>query len=324
MNKADVEISVGIVDNVDKALDGVQSKLSKLFDPNKFAGWAMSIMFFGMGLQRLFDTIWKNGTKAFQDVMHSVEGTVTQFDILNGSIKYLQFNIGQALEPIVMFLIPIIDAMSELINQYPELTKWITVLGIALGTLFFVGGSGVLAINGFLTLALHLGLFTTAASGALVPTVALSTALKGISFVAVWTGIALVSRWIVDLGTAMGGFGEFMKSWARGLLRVFVLIFQGVVDLLIAPLNLFIGLLNKALEASNNLLGTNFKPIKTVSTTGILEKYMNWEENSFLAPSKGYAEFGGTMPQYQQQSSITNNFYGYTGDDVLKAANANR
>jgi len=74
-----------------------------------FQGWALSVMFAGMAMQRAFNAIWQSGSKTFNDIMHSVEGTVTGFDNLNNSITYLQFVAGQALEPLADALVPIID-----------------------------------------------------------------------------------------------------------------------------------------------------------------------------------------------------------------------
>ena len=131
------------------------NKLSKVVkrDKMEFAGWAMSIMFLGMALRGMFDQIWKSSTKTFNDVMHSVDGTVTQFDFLKGSISYLGFVAGQALEPIAAFLYPIIDAIAEWISANPKLFSTLTAITGVLGTAFMVGGSGVLAINGFRELA---------------------------------------------------------------------------------------------------------------------------------------------------------------------------
>ena len=63
--------------------------------------------------------------------MHSVEGTVTGFDILNGELKYLGFNIGSALEPVVGFLTPIISAVSEWVQEHPKLR--LTGKGVIIG-----------------------------------------------------------------------------------------------------------------------------------------------------------------------------------------------
>jgi hypothetical protein len=114
-----------------------------------FAGYAMSIMFFGMALQKTFSAVTKFGTKAFQDIQHSVIGTVTQTDMLEGSMKFLGYTIGQALEPMVSYLIPIIDNISDWVDKNPELTSGIVGIGIALGAIFAIGGSGILALNGF-------------------------------------------------------------------------------------------------------------------------------------------------------------------------------
>jgi hypothetical protein len=137
--------------NINKFMDKLEAfNMPKdVFKPTPFAGWAMSIMFFGMALQRTFDTIWKSSTKTFQDVMHSVEGTVTKFDILNGSMAYLGFTAGQALEPLVALILPIIDAAQEWIQNNEKLSADIVTVGAVMGAMFLVGGAGVLAFNGF-------------------------------------------------------------------------------------------------------------------------------------------------------------------------------
>lgn len=137
----------------------------RLFNPKKFQGWALSIMFFGMALQRFFLNLYNSSSKTFNEVMHSVEGTVTGFDMLQGSIAYLQFNLGQALEPIAMMIAPIIDAVAEWILNNQELAGWITATGIGLGGLFAIGGGGVLAVNGFIDLATKIGLAKQEADG---------------------------------------------------------------------------------------------------------------------------------------------------------------
>ena len=75
----------------------------------QFAGWAMSLMFAGMALKRMFDTVWKSSTKTFNEISHSVEGTTTGFDMLQGSMKFLQYMVGDALQPVADALVPWID-----------------------------------------------------------------------------------------------------------------------------------------------------------------------------------------------------------------------
>lgn len=116
-----------------------------------FAGYAMSIMFAGMALQRIFTGIAKSGIKTFQDISHSVEGTVTASDRLDSSFKFLGYTIGAALEPLLDFLVPIVTAVAEWVEENPKLTAGIIAFGAALGTLMMAGGSLKLAIDGIST-----------------------------------------------------------------------------------------------------------------------------------------------------------------------------
>lgn len=177
MNNEDIMLTLGIDQlGIRKAVKEVNRNLTSI----KFAGYAMSIMFFGQQLQRTFSSIARFGTKTFQDVMHSVAGTVTQADLLDSSFKYLGFTIGQALEPLIATLVPIIDRVSEWVTEHEELTKKIVATGVALGAIFAVGGAGVLAINGFIELAAKLGLLKLNAEGAITSIDGLKGALTKI------------------------------------------------------------------------------------------------------------------------------------------------
>jgi hypothetical protein len=114
----------------------------------EFPAWALSIMFFGMALQRTFDTIWRSSTKTFNDVMHSVEGTVTGFDILEGSLKYLGFTAGQALEPLALMLVPIIDKISQWVVENEGVFRTFMLIIGVLGPVLVGLGMAVTTING--------------------------------------------------------------------------------------------------------------------------------------------------------------------------------
>jgi hypothetical protein len=122
-------------------------RLNKALGRSPFPAWALSVMFFGMALQRTFNRIWQSATRTFKDVSSSVEGSVTQFDILDGSIKYLGFVAGQALEPIAGMLVPIVNRVADWIEQNEELFRGLT---LSLG----VVGSITIAV-GFLTTSIR-------------------------------------------------------------------------------------------------------------------------------------------------------------------------
>lgn len=172
----------------------------------EFAGWAMSIMFFGMLLQRVFSSIWRHASRTFQEVMQSTEDSTNGFTMLEGSMKYLGFTLGQALEPIAMSLIPIIDRIAEWVTLNPELAAGIVKWGAILGAIFMVGGSGVLAVNGFRELAILATQFKTA--------LAASAGGKGaLGFLATPVGAGVVAALIAIGAVSWLAFSKTPKAW---------------------------------------------------------------------------------------------------------------
>jgi hypothetical protein len=145
-----------------------------------FQGWAMSIMFAGMALQRLAVQMKQFGTKAYDDITHSVEGSVTANDRLNASMTMLGFSVGEALAPILDSLIPIVDKIQEWVETNPTLTGELIKWGFIIGTIALIWGSVVLAMAGV--------------TGAMLKIIELGAALKVI-FMA-------ISGWISGIGTA--------------------------------------------------------------------------------------------------------------------------
>jgi hypothetical protein len=113
---------------------------------------SLSMLFFGQTLQRVFNSLWQSGSKTFNEVMHSVEGTVTGFDELNGATTYFGFTIGQALAPIAAWLAPIILSISEWISQNQGLTAGLLVTIGTVGTLLYTLGTIGSALTGFKSL----------------------------------------------------------------------------------------------------------------------------------------------------------------------------
>ena len=239
------------VDALTKAEKEVQKNIQKTAQASKqgtrkFQGYAMSLMFFGMAVQKIFNSIWKSSTKAFQEVMHSVEGTTTSYDMLTGSIKYLGFVTGEALEPIVARLIPIIDKIAEWVRLHPRLTAGIVKWGTALGAIFMVGGSGILALEGFIGLGQKLGFVKFNADGAIKSIHGFSSfkdmftklgtnlktgliknlkwikanPIKSIVGAAVITGIVTAFLWLNRMQKNMGGWDELFGAVGNGLIKI--------------------------------------------------------------------------------------------------------
>lgn len=207
----------------------------------EFAGWAMSIMFFGMAINRINNQIRQFGVKTFREINESVEGTVNNFMMLEGSMKYLGFTIGQALEPMAGHLIWIVDLLARMIEKNPKLFAMGTIFMTIVGTLSAVAGAAVLAFNGFLDLGIKLGWVKLKADGAIESMLginkvkikkALTNALGGIKGNLDWirrhpikdtlftagvvTGIVVVLALLNRMRKNMGGWGELFKNIGRG------------------------------------------------------------------------------------------------------------
>lgn len=153
MTGGDVRISVFLdIKEVQKTLKTVKNKINNLAKEGQvaFQGWALSVMFLGMAMKSAFDGIWRSATKVFGDVVHSVDGAVTGFDILKGSVTFLGFAVGQALEPVAMWLVPIIDKVANWVIENEKLASTLIITTGVLGTLFTFIGMGTLAFGGLL------------------------------------------------------------------------------------------------------------------------------------------------------------------------------
>jgi len=149
-----------------------------------FAGYALSIMFAGMAIQRTFSSIRKFGVSTFQEINKSVEGTTTNADLLDGSMKYLGYTIGSALEPLMATLIPVVDAFSKWADDNPKLISEIVELGSVIGGLMLAFGGYTLAKNGLAELSGMLGeggLFAKSVSSADAKVNKFTGALNGIA-----------------------------------------------------------------------------------------------------------------------------------------------
>jgi len=317
-----------------------------------FKGWALSIMFFGMAIVRVFSQIQKLGVTTFNDIMHSVEGQITAFDMLSGSMKYLGFTIGAALEPLANLLIPVIDWIRAWVEENESLARAIFVVGFALGGLLMLAGILVLGFTGlgqayallfgksigasiiaqgglFVALATKLNLVAAGASVA-------ASAMALLTAVSIIAGIILAIMWIAKLGKKLGGFWEFIKSWARGLMNAFFLIgatFGGMasevvngwkgmwndlvkftemhVQSLLTPLNIIRQAMGKE-KLVVNFSGAKADVLRfgdafTRTFTDVMLMNDKLQKNSFLTPGNGFADsFGmdGIFPSfdYAEQS----------------------
>ena len=171
-------------------------ELNKLLNEgaSKFPGYALSIMFFGMAMERTFQGITKTALSTFQDVSHSIMFNVTAMDQLNGSFTYLQYSIGSALEPVIAYLVPIIQTVADWVSDNEGLVRGIIVIGTTLGAIFTIGGGGILALNGFKNLKTELLAVNEVESGGFL------------------AGLTVSSPWVIAIAAAALAMGIFVTQ----------------------------------------------------------------------------------------------------------------
>jgi len=165
-------------------------------------GLGMSVMFAGMAMKRMFDTIWKASTKVFNDIMHSTEGTVTSFDRLNSSMTYLKFVVGEALSPIVEMLTPIIWMIAQWVEDNPKLAAGLIITLGVLGTIMGFLGQIILLVGAIVFAWPFIAEAATAAFGV----------IEGISLPVILAIIAIVLALVAMWNTNFGGMRDFVKE----------------------------------------------------------------------------------------------------------------
>lgn len=296
-------------------------RLNQQFKKNEghFNAWALSVMFFGMLIMRTMQQIWKSSTQTFQDVMHSVEGTTTGFDLLQGSLKYLGFIAGQALEPLAQELIPIVLKIAELIENNEGVFRSFVKWGFIIGSILVVLGQVVLGFNGLVTLVKNVGTafgFMATKFFKVFPGMQseiirsallwsnMGTAAK-IGLLGSVAGIVLALVWIFKLKEAIGSWGGFFKGVLSGLIRALLGFADILVSALLTPIQLAVaGLLQLADALGIRSISGNFGLQEFVKfKPSFLQDFLRKQENSdFWTPEKGWAQGGGLTPTFNVQN----------------------
>lgn len=288
------------------AIKETQNDLKKL--RGSLLGASLSALFFGMAMKNAAMNVWKSTTKTFQEIAHSVQGTVTQFDLLNGSMAYLKFSVGEALEPLAASLVPIIDKLTKIVQENPKLVAGFVKWGIILGTTLMVLGQLGTAFLGLLSLGEGLKAITLSFKLMVAQVKLLSTwlttaktgmmVLNGLKLTGLLAAIITVSMWIWRMGEAMGGVGELGKSVVRGLLRVWSLLADFLIRGVVTPLQTVVALAARAMDA----LGSNVPSWMTKfvywQPPDLTAQQLEYEKSSWMAPEKGYATGTELVPKF--------------------------
>jgi archaellum component FlaC len=223
------------VDKVTNSL-GKQRKEFKQFPME-----LLSIMFFGMLIQRTFTNIARVGVDTFMRVTEGTTEAGHAFNVLNAGVQTLKFAIGEALGTVLMEILPtlleFITKIIDWVGQNKKLVGWLIIAGIVLGTLMFLIGTIGLGINGIIAAFEKLGGIKIsqwiAKSGL--------TNLAGVLLeIVIWI-VILYAAWKTNFGgikdftkSTLGIIGEvfaltfdFIKGAAKDLFDILIAIFEG-------------------------------------------------------------------------------------------------
>lgn len=190
-----------------------------------FQGWAMSVMFGGMMIQRIFTSIARSGVNSFKEITESAGIAAVNIDGLAAGIKFLGFTVGDAintfLAPFMPMIFNIVNALGQWINDHPKLTAVIVLAGIAIGALMFAIGSLVLLIVGGL-----LPVFLFLAEGSIPLAITMFKAFGIFAATAIGMIVvavaALAVMWIFNFGRIR----DFADSLIDGLKKGFMGLFN--------------------------------------------------------------------------------------------------
>lgn len=211
----------------------------------------LSLMFAGAAMQRISQSIASFGTKAYDDISHSIVGTVTANDRLAGSMTMLGFSVGEALQPLIEMLIPIVETITEWVEANPELLAGIVAVMAVLGTLLTYGAGIKLFVMSFSGISATIECITasiTALSGLL------GVSLLPLFGIIVGALILLYAMWTTNFGGMRDFFIDTFGVLWTGIKQIFNdiwKIIKTVIDLVVA---IFQGDWDKVLKLTGDLL----------------------------------------------------------------------
>jgi len=216
---------------------------------NSFDEAALGVMFFGMQIQRIFGGIIRSGISTFNKVHSQLESTTTATDRLSGAWKFLKFNIGEAMQPLMAFLFPIVESIARWVEEHQKLTRWILLSGAAVGALLMAYGSLKLGIGAvidmFSKLSGFLGGFSTLISPIAIAIAAVVAGLAGIATMMSQSDFFSKEFKKNVLDPLGGAFSDLGINW--GLL-------VDIGDVLLGVLTVLAQFLTSALSAAINLI----------------------------------------------------------------------
>lgn len=322
-NKETAQAGMAIVANMKERADA-QKEINK--ESKRFKGELMSMMFFGMALQRVFGGFL---TSAFQTYSKITEGTKEANNAmtrLQASWEFFKFSMINVLMNsaifvgFIDFIIKIIDWVSSLSDGWKAIFVTLIIILAGAGMLLTIIGAIGLYVDtmgaGWLTIAKSVGLASKEAT-------AFSASMAGA--LGIFALIVAALGFIGYLIYKLGGPIEFMKSLWRGVGRVIMLMVSAVAGVWSELFNIIlkgwnmvvsaiqgvadtvISVVNSIIDAWNTVMDDNISKVPPLDLSGwnasvkkfgqsfkdtysdMMTAYLDFE-NKTIASEKGYLQ----------------------------------
>jgi len=285
-----------------------------------------TLLFTGMALKRFAEGAIKSLGNAFMKVTDNTNQGHASVMALSASFEFLKFTIFDALsnsdmfQNMVTWLIDMADRLSQFTQQHPALAQIVGVflgLSVVLGTIIMVVGQLSLATVGLnIALLPLIGIILVIMIGITLLVVIWSSgfndvikvvlslyivlgvvlvimAILGIAitlpFIVAFIAIGIVVGGLILLTKKLGSVGNAFKAVGIFILAILAFVGDAIIELLIAPLRLFISMLNSVIQAYNFVTGKSVSLIEQPEF-GYLSKKVFEMRNNLISETQAKPE----------------------------------
>lgn len=291
----------------------------------KFLQAGLSVMFFGMQMQKTFQTLATQSLTTFNKLNADTESANNATNRLSAQMEGLSYIIGDAintvLESMEGWLTNIINLVMDIINENQSWLGWAIILGLIVGTLMATVGQVGLLILGLNALKGSGGFAAVGASA----TAAGSAGSKGILSM-VGAIVSVIVVWGILIGLFTG------NEWTRKLIVGFVKLVGNIIITMIwvgfkiqqvlfgaffyiikAILSLFdwlgVGIGNVIIKAVNWMLNAVETALNKILQSSAFQKFAK-----FMGWNIGKVNLG--QLEYMPQTSISDRLSGVTDEFI--------
>jgi hypothetical protein len=276
----------------------------------RFKMYLMSIMFFGMQLQRTFGGFLKTSIDGYMKLTNAQTPVGKSILRMQASMEYFKFAMVEALAPLIMYFTQLLAGVMDFVAAHPKLMEvigLITGLLAAAGTFMFVGGQVSMFLSALKMAGISTELVTALGVGGWL--VAL-----GAAGIAVAVGV----RWAYDnnlfgIKDAIDQFANWVKPVSEEVRKNLDLIRTAVLDLGKWFIDTFQNAMPPALQAFWDGTKNLFESIRS-AIQGVLDVIDRFRTSVLNLPSvklPTVTSVSASLPSTWNTPAVSNPFHDF-------------